>query len=198
MRNNLSNLWNRGMAGMALFGLMACLACSPERPVHAQSVKESKDRKAAPDFELKDVNGKIVKLSDFRGKTVMVDFWATWCGPCQIEIPWFIDFERKYKDQGFAVIGVAMDDEGWPVVKPFIEQMKMNYRVVIGNDKTADLYGGIEALPTTVLIDRDGRIASMHVGLAGKQEFQDAIEKLLQAPAPISSAMLHFPSFRAN
>jgi peroxiredoxin len=177
---------------------MTCLACSPARTAHAQSVKELKDRQEAPNFELKDVNGKTVKLSDFRGKTVMVDFWATWCGPCQIEIPWFMDFERKYKDQGFVVIGVAMDDEGWQVVKPFIEQMKMNYRVVIGNDHTADLYGGIEALPTTVLIDRDGRIASTHVGLAGKQEFQDAIEKLLQAPAPTSSAQLHIPSLRAN
>jgi peroxiredoxin len=177
---------------------MACLACSPSRTAHAQSVKEAKDRKEAPDFELKDMNGKTVKLSDFRGKAVMVDFWATWCGPCQIEIPWFIDFERKYKDQGFAVIGVAMDDEGWPVVKPFLEQMKMNYRVVIGNDRTADLYGGIEALPTTVLIDRDGRIASMHVGLAGKKEFQDAIEKLLETPAQAHTARLDFPSFRAN
>ena len=186
------------MAAAALCGLMTCLACSPARTAHAQSVKELKDRQEAPNFELKDVNGKTVKLSDFRGKTVMVDFWATWCGPCQIEIPWFMDFERKYKDQGFVVIGVAMDDEGWQVVKPFIEQMKMNYRVVIGNDHTADLYGGIEALPTTVLIDRDGRIASTHVGLAGKQEFQDAIEKLLQAPAPTSSAQLHIPSLRAN
>ena len=198
MRNNLSNLWNRGMAVTVLCGLMASLACSSARPVHAQSTKESKDRKEAPDFELKDVNGKTVKLSDFRGKAVMVDFWATWCGPCQIEIPWFMDFERKYKDQGFVVIGIAMDDEGWPVVKPFIEQMKMNYRVVIGNDRTADLYGGIEALPTTVIIDRDGKVASMHVGLAGKQDFQDAIEKVLQTPAQTSSAQLHFPSFRAN
>ena len=187
------------MAGAALCGLMACLACSPDRPVHAQSVKDSKDRQQAPDFELKDVNGKTVRLSDFRGKAVMVDFWATWCGPCQIEIPWFIDFERKYKDQGFVVIGVAMDDEGWPVVKPFIEQMKMNYRVVIGNDHTADLYGGIEALPTTVLIDRDGKVASTHVGLAGKQEFQDVIENLLYVPAKTApSALLLFPSFRAN
>ncbi len=192
------NSWNRVMAAAAFCGLVTCLGCSQAPTAHAQSLKEAGDRKAAPDFELKDVNGKTVRLADFRGKIVMVDFWATWCGPCQIEIPWFIDFERKYKDQGFVVIGVAMDDEGWPVVKPFIEQMKMNYRVVIGNDHTADLYGGIDALPTTVIIDRDGRIASMHVGLAGKQEFQDAIEKLLQTPAQTHTAELHFPSFRAN
>lgn len=174
---------------MALFGLLACLACSHSRPANAQSVKETKDRKTAPDFELKDANGKTVRLSDFKGKAVMVDFWATWCGPCKIEIPWFIDFERKYKDQGFVVIGVAMDDEGWPVVKPFVDQMRMNYRVVMGNDHTADLYGGIEALPTTVLIDREGKVASVHVGLAGKQEFQDAIEKLLETPAETHAAL---------
>jgi peroxiredoxin len=198
MRKYLSNLWNRGMAAAALCGLVTCLACSQAPTAHAQSLKNVKDRKDAPDFELKDVNGKTVKLSDFKGKAVMVDFWATWCGPCQIEIPWFVDFERKYKDQGFVVIGVAMDDEGWTVVKPFIEKMKVNYRVVIGNDKTADMYGGIEALPTTVLIDRDGKVASMHVGLAGKQEFQDAIEKLLQTPAQTNSAVLRFPGFGAN
>jgi cytochrome c biogenesis protein CcmG/thiol:disulfide interchange protein DsbE len=186
------------MAAMVLCGLIACLACSREPTAHAQSAKDPKDRKAAPDFELKDVNGKVVKLSDFRGKAVMVDFWATWCGPCKVEIPWFMDFERKYKDQGFVVIGVAMDDEGWQVVKPFAEEMKMNYRVVLGNDRTADMYGGIEALPTTVLIDRDGRVASMHVGLTGKKEFQDAIEKLLETPAETHAALLHFPAFRAN
>ncbi len=198
MRKILFNLSIRRMAGVALFGLLACLACSHSRPANAQSVKASKDRKEAPDFELKDVNGKVVRLSDFKGKAVIVDFWATWCGPCQIEIPWFIDFERKYKDQGFVVIGVAMDDEGWKAVKPFTEKMKMNYRVVMGNDKTADLYGGIDALPTTVLIDRDGRIAGTHVGLAGKEDFQDAIEKLLETPAQTHSAGLHIPSLRAN
>jgi cytochrome c biogenesis protein CcmG/thiol:disulfide interchange protein DsbE len=166
--------------------------------VHAQSVKEAKDRQEAPDFELKDINGQMVKLSDFKGKAVMIDFWATWCGPCQIEIPWFMDFERKYKDAGLVVIGVAMDDDGWKAVKPFVEQMKMNYRVVLGNDHTADLYGGIEALPTTVLIDRDGKVASMHVGLAGKKEFEDAIEKLLQTAAQTHTARLDLPNPRSK
>jgi peroxiredoxin len=175
-----------------MIGAAACLlaltACSGSHTVRADSVKAPQERKTAPDFALKDINGKTVRLSDFRGKTVMIDFWATWCGPCRMEIPWFVDFERKYKDKGFAVIGVAMDDEGWKVVKPFVDEMKMNYRVVIGNDMTADLYGGIEALPTTVIVDRDGKIASVHVGLAGKKDFEDAIEKLLQTPAVVSVA----------
>ena len=83
--------------------------------VSAASVKADKDRKAAPDFALKDADGKVVHLSDYRGKVVLLDFWATWCGPCKIEIPWFMEMQRKNKDRGFEVLGVAMDDEGWEV-----------------------------------------------------------------------------------
>src|SRR5207245_5905764 len=88
------------------------------------------------------------------------------------------------KDRGFSVLGVSMDDEGWEVVKPFLQELSVNYRVIIGNDFTAQAYGGVEALPTTFLIDREGRIAATHVGLAGRKEFEDGIENLLQAPAP--------------
>ena len=123
-------------------------------------------RPKAPDFALKDTNGNMVRLSDFRGKVVLVDFWATWCGPCKIEIPWFKEFERQYKDKGFAVIGVSMDDGGWEVVKPFLTFMKINYRVVLGTDALADQYGGIEAMPTTFLIDQEGNIAATHIGLS--------------------------------
>ena len=167
--------------------------------MHAGSLTDLKKRKTAPNFELKDVNGKTVQLADFKGKVVLLDFWATWCGPCQIEIPWFVDFERKYRDQGFVVIGVAMDDEGWTVVKPFIEQMKVNYRVVVGNDHVADLYGGIDALPTTLIIDRDGRVASVHLGLSGKQDFADEIEQLLEKTTTNStSAVVRSPAVGAN
>jgi peroxiredoxin len=149
----------------------------------AEPVKAEKDRKPAPDFTLKDADGKTVKLSDYKGKVVLLDFFATWCGPCKIEIPWFMDFERKHKDRGFSVLGVSMDDEGWEVVKPFLQDLGVNYRVVIGNDMTAQSYGGVDALPTSFLIDREGRIAAVHVGLAGKKDFEDGIEKLLGTPA---------------
>src|SRR5262245_2533740 len=152
--------------------------------VKAETVKPDKDRKPAPDFTLKDGDGKAVRLSDYRGKVVLLDFFATWCGPCKIEIPWFKEFERKNKDRGFAVLGVSMDDEGWEIVKPFLADMGVNYRVVIGNDTTASMYGGVEALPTTFLIDKEGRIAAVHVGLAGRKDFEDGIEQLLQSPAP--------------
>jgi peroxiredoxin len=147
----------------------------------AASVKSDHERKQAPDFALKDANGQTVHLSDYRGKVVLLDFWATWCGPCQIEIPWFKEFERQNKDKGFAVLGVAMDDEGWEVVKPFAQNAGINYRLLIYNDSVAKEYGGLEALPTTFLIDREGRIASVHVGLAGKRDFEDGIQELLQA-----------------
>ena len=164
--------------------LAACIlaGCSSEpRSVRAASpVKPDKERKPAPEFALKDADGKTVHLEDYKGKVVLLDFFATWCGPCKIEIPWFMELERKNKDKGFSVLGVSMDDEGWEVVKPFLADLGVNYRVVIGNDATAQVYGGVDALPTTFLIDRNGRIAAVHVGLASKKVFEDGIQQLLQ------------------
>jgi peroxiredoxin len=114
---------------------------------------------------------------------VLLDFWATWCSPCAVELPWFMEFERKYKDRGFEVLGVAMDDDGWKVISPFVERKKFNYRVLLGDDKTGDQYGGIEALPSTYVIDRNGKIAAVHIGLTDKKDFEDAIQNLLEAPA---------------
>jgi peroxiredoxin len=162
--------------------------------VKAASVKPDKDRKEAPDFALKDADGKVVHLSDYKGKVVLLDFWATWCGPCKVEIPWFMEMQRKNKDKGFEVLGVAMDDEGWEAVKPFLADLGVNYRVVIGNDSTAGMYGGVEALPTTFLIDRGGRIAAVHVGLTSKKTFEDGVEELLQASVAAGSDRAAVPA----
>ena len=157
-------------------------SCSTTRTVKAAAVKPNKERKPAPQFSLKDADGRLVRLSDYRGKVVLLDFWATWCGPCRIEIPWFMELQRKNKDRGFEVLGVAMDDEGWEAVKPFLQELSVNYRIVMGNDATAQAYGGVDALPTTFLIDREGKIAAIHVGLASKRDFEDGVQELLQTP----------------
>jgi peroxiredoxin len=167
--------------------LVGCFVSGCSGP-RRTDVTANKDRHVAPDFALKDADGKVVHLTDYRGKVVLLDFWATWCGPCKIEIPWFEDFQRKAQDKGLVVLGVSMDDDGWQEVKPFLARMKVNYRVVLGNDQTAQLYGGVDALPTTFLIDRQGKIAAVHVGLANRKDFENEIEQLLQG-GPVNASV---------
>ncbi|MBI3683594.1 MAG: TlpA family protein disulfide reductase [Acidobacteria bacterium] len=176
---------------LSVIGLGLLLAgCGSSRSVKA-AVKPEKDRKRAPEFSLRDDSGRTAKLADYKGKVVLLNFWATWCGPCKIEIPWFVDFEQKFKDRGFAVLGVSMDEDGWDSVKPYLENRKVNYRVVIGNDEVADLYGGVSSLPTSFLIDRQGKIAGVHVGLVSKSVYQNEIEELLEAQPGSQSAARH-------
>src|SRR5580658_2118279 len=172
---------------VALGGFLVWTACSniPEAGFGPRSVKAAvkpeNERKTAPEFALKDSNGQTVHLADYKGKVVLLDFWATWCGPCKIEIPWFIEFEQQFKDRGFAVLGVSMDEDGWDAVKPYMDDLKINYRVLLGNEQVSDIYGGVDSLPTTLLIDRQGKIASVHIGLAmGKEEFRNDIDHLLE------------------
>jgi peroxiredoxin len=143
------------------------------------AVKQARDGKTAPDFTLKDSAKQDLKLSDDKGEVVLLNFWATWCGPCKIEIPWFIEFERLYSKRGFAVVGISMDDEGWKVVEPYIAQKQMNYRVAIVDDALTQKYGGIDSLPTTFLIDREGKIATIHAGLVSKNSYEKEIQELL-------------------
>src|SRR5438132_3140728 len=121
-------------------------------------VPADNSRKAAPNFTLSDSKGASVRLSDYQGRVILLDFWATWCHGCKTEIPWYMEFQNKYKDKGLSVIGVSMDENGWKSVKPFVEEQKMNYAVVIGNEGLAKLYA-VDALPVTLLIDRNGKIA---------------------------------------
>jgi thiol-disulfide isomerase/thioredoxin len=137
--------------------------------------------KSAPlDFVLKDVANKDVKLSDYKGKVILLDFWATWCGPCKVEIPWFIEFQQKYGKAGLQVIGISADD---PLDKlaPFVKEMKMTYPVLqgLGKDDVQDAYGPMVGLPVTVMISRDGKICSKHVGMGRKEAFESEIKALL-------------------
>lgn len=136
-------------------------------------------RTHAADFKLVDSNGKEVTLSEYKDKVVLLNFWATWCGPCQVEIPWFKEFEQTYKDRGFAVLGVSSDEGGWADVRPYMESRKMNYRIALDDQKMPAPYKDIEALPTTYLIDRQGRVAKIHTGLVSRATYEYGIEKLL-------------------
>jgi thiol-disulfide isomerase/thioredoxin len=149
-------------------------------PATMHKVKAAGNHPIAPDFSLTDINGARLALSEYRGKVVLLDFWATWCGPCRIEIPEFVQMEQKYRDQGFAVLGVAMQDTP-SAVSSFYQQFHLNYPVAVGNSQVASLYGGIFGLPTSFLIGRDGRIYSQHSGTTGPDVFQDEIAQLLAA-----------------
>ena len=140
-------------------------------------------RKLSPDFTLTDSKGASVKLSDYKGKVVLLDFWATWCGGCKVEIPWYMEFQNKYKESGLSVVGVSMDEDGWKSVKPFLATNKINYPIVIGN---SDLGGqfGVSGLPLTLLIDRNGKIADSHAGMVDKDTFEREIQSLLKDSAP--------------
>ena len=142
-------------------------------------VPSAANHSPAPNFTLTDLNGQPLELASYRGKVVLLDFWATWCTPCRAEIPHFIEFQNTYRDQGFQAIGISMDDDLKPV-RPFYEQFKMNYPVALGNEKLAQAYGGILGLPVTFLIDRDGRIAAKYVGAVDIGVIQQGVQSLLQ------------------
>lgn len=141
---------------------------------------DSGSPKVAPNFSLLDSKGNTLTLSDYKGKVVLLDFWATWCHGCRTEIPWYMEFENKYNGNGLAVVGVSMDTE-WKTVKDFMAEEKMNYRVVIGNEELLARYGSHE-MPATYLIDRDGTIADYHIGVVNKEQFESEIKKLLCQP----------------
>lgn len=158
--------------------LSASLALPARAPADLTAVNA---RQAAPDFNLSDSKGAPIRLSDYRGKVVLLDFWATWCGECKTEIPWYIEFENRYKSRGLAVIGISMDGR-WNTVKPFLEQQKMNYTVVICSKDVAWYYD-VRLIPMTLLIDRDGRVADAYVGVVNKEAFESEIHTLLRERA---------------
>ncbi len=143
---------------------------------------------AAPTVTMKDLEGHDVTLEQYKGKVVLVNFWATWCGPCRIEIPWMIEFQQKHGPRGFTVLGIAMDDEGKKVVELFVQkerfdvngqQKAVNYPILLGNDDIADKFGGIIGLPTSMLFSRDGKKVKTIIGLVNHDDIVKAIEGLL-------------------
>jgi thiol-disulfide isomerase/thioredoxin len=144
--------------------------------------------KPAPDLTLRDLDGKDLSLAQYKGKVVLVNFWATWCEPCQVEIPWLIEMQQKYAARGFTVLGIAMDEEGASVVTPWVKKERfdvngsksqMNYPIVIGDDAAADKFGGLLGYPTSVLINRDGKVVKRITGIISYDEISKSIESQL-------------------
>lgn len=140
--------------------------------------QEKSAPRTAPGFDLQDLTGKRLRLSDYRGKVVLLDFWATWCAPCQTEVPRFVAFQNEYGKNGFQVIGISMDDTPEPVRK-FYTKLKMNYPVAMGTEKLADDYGGVLGLPLTFLIGPNGQIVTRYDGSADLNQMELDIKKLL-------------------
>lgn len=154
----------------------------------AASLGTEKPLPNEPDVTFKDLQGKDVSLASLKGKVVIVNFWATWCEPCQVEIPWMIGFQKKYADKGFTLLGVAMDEEGKSVVEPYVQKtqfdveghsMTMSYPIVLGDDDLAAKFGGLLGLPTTYVISREGKIAKRYIGLASESDLDKLIQSLL-------------------
>jgi thiol-disulfide isomerase/thioredoxin len=170
------------VAAMLFFGLhMARRSAS-----NARIMKST----PAPDFTLEALNGGTMRLSDLRGKAVLLNFWATWCGPCKIETPWLVELQNQYGAEGLQIVGVEAGDDGKEDIAKFVKDMGINYPVLIGKDAVGDAYGGIPALPETFFIGRDGKIVDKSLGLHGRAEIEDSIKKALDTPTAKSDASL--------
>ena len=164
------------VAVVLVTGFVLWSGAKPPRAV--AQMAEANSRKVAPAFSLADASGASVSLSDYKGRVVLLNFWATWCHRCKSEIPWYVEFQEKYKSRGLTVLGASMDDGGWKVVKPFIKAKKLNYPVMIANDGLAKQYE-LSAMPLSVLIDRKGRIAESHSGVVDRTSWETEIQELL-------------------
>ncbi|MBI2503501.1 MAG: TlpA family protein disulfide reductase [Candidatus Latescibacteria bacterium] len=163
--------------------LVAALAIIKGLSSDDEQISTFQERPVAPDFVLRDLQGKPVRLADFSGQVRIVNFWATWCGPCWMEIPHLQELYDKYRAQGVMVIGISLDQGGSQVVQPFVEEVGITYPVALGDRQTTQAYGGVSAIPTSFIVDRKGRIYRIYMGYRDKAEFEAAIQALLHESA---------------
>lgn len=139
----------------------------------------AQSKQKAPNFSLTTASGDTVELARLKGKVVLVNFWATWCGPCRKEIPGFLEVYKKYKSKGLEIVGISLDQKGFEVVTPFVKKNEISYPNVVDDGKLAEAYGGIRAIPTSFLVGKDGNIVKKHVGMLRKQDLERLISGLL-------------------
>ncbi len=169
----------RASVALGTLAVLGALVAQITQPATVRAEK-AKPNSPAPAWELKDIEGKTIKSADFSGKVVILDFWATWCGPCRMEVPGFVSLQKKYGKDGLVIVGVSLDEEGAAVLKPFIKKHSINYTIVVGDEKVSKAFGGVDALPTTFIIDRNNVIVSQHVGYAPEATFAKEIKPLLK------------------
>ena len=163
---------------MSIIAIVAAASAIAQSTVGA-ALQPAGERKPAADFALRDAAGRKAKLKKYRGKIVVLDFWATWCTGCKREIPWFVELQKKFGTRHLAVVGVSLDEGGWDVLRPFLAKTPIPYRMVLGDDSIAQRYG-IQNMPDTFLIDRRGRVAAAYIaGLVDKDNLETNINALL-------------------
>lgn len=168
---------------MLVFGLQLARK-SKEDP--ADTASKGMQGKAAPNFELKALDGKTVRLTDYRGKAVLLNFWATWCQPCKIEMPWFAELQKQYGPEGLQIVGIAVDEDASPEdLAKFAGNLGVNYPILVGKESVEDQFGGVQFLPATLYINREGKIVDKVFGLKGRGEIEDSIKKAL-GPARVA------------
>ncbi|HVZ19905.1 MAG TPA: TlpA disulfide reductase family protein [Vicinamibacterales bacterium] len=172
--------WTLTAVSAVALALLTLNAWEPVAEAAAGAACPANAKPANLNFTLKDVNGKDVKLSSFKGKVILIDFWATWCEPCKMEIPWFEAFQTKYGARGFQAIGISVDDTV-EKLKPYVAKYKMNYPVLQGlnHDDVQNAYGPLWGIPVTAIVSRDGKICAKHAGISTRQNFEQEIEALL-------------------
>ena len=149
------------------------------RPGEGASASVAFKNQMAPDFALQSLEGKTVHLTDFRGKAILLNFWATWCEPCKIEMPWFVELQKRYGPEGLQVVGIAMDDASEKEIAEFAKKMGVNYPVLIGKESVGDAYGGVPYLPLSFFIDRNGKVLSKVPGLKSRSDIEENVKKAL-------------------
>ena len=167
------------MLRQSLMGITLTLAVALPATAPADLAPRG-SRKPLPEVALTNSKGRSINLSAYKGRVVLLDFWATWCTGCKEEIPWFMEFQDKYNKTGLTVVGASLDDDGWKSVKPFLQEHKINYRIVIGTFESAKQFGVDKGMPVSVLIDRTGKIADLHPGMVDKNAFEHEIQALLK------------------